>query len=91
MCVTAGVHVLVGGQATRVKLKQKQAEGIAEARSGRRSVVGGCAFILWPTCCIRLSHLAHSCLLRISGLCCCVTMVVAVSIAWSTLQDRCAV
>ena len=49
-----GVHLIVGGQATRVKLKQKQAEGIAEARSGRRSVVSGRAFVLWPACCIPL-------------------------------------
>ena len=29
-------------QATKVKLKQKQAEGIAEGRSGRRSIVSLC-------------------------------------------------
>ena len=30
-------------QVTKVKLEQKQREGIAEARSGRRSLVGGSA------------------------------------------------
>mmetsp|Transcript_6534 Transcript_6534/g.18833 ORF Transcript_6534/g.18833 Transcript_6534/m.18833 type:complete len:333 (-) Transcript_6534:330-1328(-) len=32
------LYFLVGSAVTKVKLKQKQAEGIAEARSGRRSV-----------------------------------------------------
>ena len=35
------IYFIVGSLVTKVKLEQKQREGIAEARSGRRSVVSG--------------------------------------------------